>query len=130
VAGARTYGAAVVVAFALAAPATAAGNDVFFATPGGNTFCQTFGHHLMCGMLSTRRPRGAIPVYFLRVHGQARVRPIVGDPDTEVPVLRYGHVRRLFDGRVRCVSRWRGLRCRSRVSGHGFVLSRRHRATF
>lgn len=121
---------AIVVALTFAAPGAAAADDVFFQTPGGNTFCQTFGRHLMCGMLSTRRPNGAIPIYFLRVHGRARVRPIAGDPDTEVPVLRYGHARRMFGGRVRCLSRRRGLRCRSRVSGHGFVLSRRHRATF
>jgi hypothetical protein len=126
---ARTWIALVSVAGALAAPAAASAED-FFKQPGHDAFCQTFRGRLMCGLLSTRRADESIPIYFLGVHGRARVRPVVGDPDTEVPVLRYGQARTLFGGRVRCVSRRRGLRCRSRVSGHGFVLSRRHPATF
>lgn len=126
---ARRWIALVVVAGALTAPA-AASAEAFFKAPGGDTFCQTDRGRLMCGLLSTRRADGSIPIYLLRASGAARVRPIVGDPDTEVPVLGYGQARRLLGGRVRCVSRRRGLRCASRVSGHGFVLSPRRRATF
>jgi hypothetical protein len=66
------------------------------------------------GFTLDRRHRGK------RVH--------VTDALPEGRVLPYGNTRRL--GPFRCRSRRSGLTCRSKVSGHGFELSREQQRVF
>jgi hypothetical protein len=59
----------------------------------------------------------------LTQRGRTQVRPLRSNPQTEgVPVLRQGHSVRV--GRITCTSLRRGMRCRARPSGHGFLAAR------
>jgi hypothetical protein len=122
-----TVALAALLVLAAAAPASAATRR--FQTPSHNIVCLYGskggpGPHLRCDVLSLndtgfrldRRHRGR----------RVRVTDTVNDP--RAPVLRYGSSRRF--GPFRCTSRRTGLTCRSRVSGHGFFLSRARQRVF
>jgi hypothetical protein len=123
----RRFAALLVLAGSLAgAPAASAAS--FFQTPSGNIACQAAGGRVMCGVLSSRHG-DSIPAYWVRRTGLAHRSEIVGDPATDVPVLRYGRSKHLLRGGVVCTSRKTGLTCRNR-SGHGFFLSRESQRRF
>ena len=117
-----------IVVLALAAPAAAEAKTRRFHTPSGNITClyaskQGPGPFLRCDVLSlndtgfTVRRRGAAR----RVH----ITDSVAGPGR---TLEYGERARY--GPFSCLSRRIGLRCHSRVSGHGFFLSRASQRLF
>src|SRR5215210_9334757 len=65
----------------------------------------------------------------LRETGRARLRHVTDTVmNPEAKVLPYG--RSTTFGRLKCVSRRRGMTCRSLASGHGFRVSVERRETF
>jgi hypothetical protein len=103
--------------FAFGAAGAAARSRVFF-SPSFNIQC-VMGSRLgaLCTVYSRRQQ------VRLTQRGRTLVRPLRSNPQTEgVPVLRYGHSVRV--GRITCTSLRRGMRCRARPSGHGFLAAR------
>jgi hypothetical protein len=117
-------------ALALALPASAEARYRQFQTPSHNIVCSYSssggpGPFVRCDVLSLGDEG-----FFLKKRGKARrhrVTDVAGDV-TRARVLRYGRSRRF--GPFRCRSRRSGLTCKSRVSGHGFKLSRRRQILF
>ncbi len=120
--------ASTLVVFAGAIPATA--KTTSFRTPSRNIYCLystsgQSGAFIRCDVLSLndvgfvleRRKRAR----------RVKITDTVTDP-RKARDLAYGTSRRF--GSFRCISRTSGLTCRSRTSGHGFTLSRRHQRVF
>jgi hypothetical protein len=106
---------AVVLAFAAAG--ASARSRAFF-SPSFNIQC-VVGSRMgaLCTVFSRRQQ------VRLAQGGRTHVRPLRSNPQTEnVPVLHYGHSVRV--GRITCTSLRRGMRCRARPSGHGFLAAR------
>jgi hypothetical protein len=119
----------VLLAAALAAPATASATYRDFRSPSGKLGCAFFRdahtpRQVRCDWLGSDDE-----AVVLKVRGRAHV---VGVTDTvmnpDAPVLRYGHTKRF--GRLRCKSRRTGITCRSRRSGHGFRVRVEKRELF
>ena len=111
-------------------PAPAAAKTRSFRTPSKNVVCLyssrgESGPYIRCDVLSLND----VGFFLDRRHRGKRIRvtDTVADPN-KAPALRYGAPRRF--GPFRCGSRRSGLICRSRVSGHGFELSRQRQRVF
>jgi uncharacterized protein DUF6636 len=105
------------VTFACAAAGASARSRVFF-SPSFNIQCVVGSRYgALCTVYSRRQQ------VHLTQCGRTHVRPLRSNPQIEnVPVLRYGHSVRV--GRITCTSLRRGMRCRARPSGHGFLAAR------
>jgi hypothetical protein len=126
----RTAGVALLAACVLALGATPAlARSKSFQTPSHNIYCLYVssggpGAFLRCDVLSlndvgftlNRRGRGK------------RIRITDSVVNRKARVLRYGRLIRV--GPFGCRSRRSGLTCKSRVSGHGFKLSRQRQRVF
>jgi hypothetical protein len=90
-----------------------------FQTPAGRAVCELDrpGHE---GSLLCRVEGGGPKLWSMRETGAARVRVVMSNAPSDVPVLRYGQTWRRLG--FTCVSRRAGLTCRNR-SAHGFFLS-------
>ena len=126
----RSAAAALMAACVLAlgtAPAQA--RTVSFRMPSSNIFCMYLssggpGAYLRCDVLS-RNDVG----FELRRRGRGkRIRITDSVVNRGARVLRYGRLIRV--GPFGCRSRTSGLTCKSRVSGHGFKLSRERQRVF
>ncbi|HVP74919.1 MAG TPA: hypothetical protein VMS63_02770 [Gaiellaceae bacterium] len=114
--------------------ARASHKEFDFKNPSGNARCvavvgSTDGGFVACAVLSTWTATLTPGVWSVSVQGP------VGPPShpdnwisASVPVLRYGTTRHF--GVFRCTSLTIGLLCWSRVSSHGFLLSRQHQLVF
>ena len=118
------------LALALALPGAAEAKTRQFQSPSHNIICMYSssggpGAFIRCDVLSLDDIG-----FFLRRHHRPRRRHVtdVAGDTTRARVLRYGHSRRL--GPFTCRSRRSGLSCKSRVSGHGFKLSRKRQRRF
>ena len=108
----------------------------FFQTPSGNIACEVDEHAavgpfkgrtLFCVVFSASSESRGQRTWLMRATGSARVRWVIGNVATEVPVLAYGRSWS-FKG-FRCRSRRTGLTCRNK-SRHGFFLSRQAQRIF
>ena len=112
----------------------ASGKEFDFKNPTGNARCVAVVTSAKvgsvgCAVLSTWTATRTPAVWWLDATG-----PVAPPsyPDNwigaTVPVLRYGATRHF--GPLRCTSLTIGLLCWSRVSSHGFLLSRHHQLVF
>ena len=133
------FAALAVIAVGAATAASSATSDLHgrgFQTPSGNIACELDEHAavgpfkghrtLFCVVFSESGTRGQ-QTWLMRTTGRARVTWVVGNINTEVPVLAYGRSWRLKG--FRCRSRRIGLTCRNQ-SRHGFFLSRQAQRIF
>jgi hypothetical protein len=104
-----------------------------FRNPSGNALCVydtvVKGGQLECAVASTGTASATPLIWQLLVHG------IPGAPfrqdnwtGSDIPVIAYGATRRV--GVFSCSSLTVGLICWSRVSSHGFLLSKLRQITF
>lgn len=138
--------AAALTLLALAAPvaSSSAGpvqvREVIFHSPSQNVRCDGWwfgtvrsGNAVQCAVMSTvgDSPGGYLNnrpnVYRLGATGRASVERAVWQIGLG-RVVRYGASVRI--GYISCSSRSQGVTCRSRLSGHGFFLSRQGQRTF
>ncbi len=96
---------------------------------------QTPSHKIACGYETTERQLRCDALFlndvgfFLERQGNAKRRRVTDTVAARgAKVLAYG--RTIEFGSLTCASRRTGLKCKSRVSGHGFRLSRREQKLF
>jgi hypothetical protein len=119
--------AALAIALVGAAPASARTKP--FQTPSHNIRClymstQGPGPWIRCDVLSLNDTAYRID----RRHRGRRIHVTDTVAERGAPVLRYGKSLRL--GPFTCRSRTSGLTCSSRISGHGFKVSRERQSRF
>jgi hypothetical protein len=109
---------------ALGAVGSASATSAFY--KGGPVF-QTPSHNIRCVFWSS-----AIDCHVVNRHqvvslpydsGRTSVWYVPGGPVTGGSVMEYGQ-RAELPGLVGCISRFNGLTCRSKITGHGFFASR------
>lgn len=126
----RTITISLLTAVALAAGATPAlAKTKSFRTPSKNIYClymstQGPGPWLRCDVLSLNDTGFRVD----RKHHGKRIHVTDSVVNRHAKVLHYGKT--LDVGPFTCVSSRRGLNCDSRLSGHGFELSRKKQRTF
>jgi hypothetical protein len=118
---------AVVVPAVSATPALARSKS--FRTPSRNIYClymstQGPGPWIRCDVRSLNDVAFRVD----RTHKGRKIRITDSVFSPRAKVLRYG--RSLNVGPFTCTSRTSGLTCRSRVSGHGFKISRQRQKRF
>jgi hypothetical protein len=121
---------------AASAPATSARagfHAFFFKTPSGNIVCEAADWTLrsgavICAVVSTGTRVLPPATWYLRVTGPVRIQRPNDGPDYHNKIVLYGQLLSL--GFFRCRSMVTGLRCWSRISGHGFFLSRERQAIY
>lgn len=122
-------GLALAIAVFLSASGTADARSKSFQTPSHNIYClylssQGPGPWIRCDVLSLNDTGFRID----KRHKGRRIHVTDTVAERGAKVLGYG--RSLRVGPFTCTSRQSGLRCRSRVSGHGFKLSRQRQTRF
>jgi hypothetical protein len=131
-----TVGAAAVFSTVLTAGAGTASSSakpVMFRNPSGNALCVydtvVKAGQLECAVVSTETASATPLIWRLLPQGVPGA-PFRQDNWTgsAIPVIPYGATRR--SGIFSCSSLTVGLICWSRVSSHGFLLSRLHQITF
>ena len=121
--------ALLVAAFALLAPATAQATYRDFRSPSGKIGCAFYSDAEVPPMVRCDWQGADDQAIVLRETGRARLRQVtdtVMNPDAKR--LRYG--RSTTFGRLKCISRRRGITCRSLASGRGFRVSVEKRELF
>ena len=129
--------AALVVVGAVAASNVSAQSqfkEFLFKTPSNNIYCSAFEWNSLksgsidCAVISTGTRTTPPKQWYLGTKGRVTTgRPYEG-PISHNKVVPYGTTLKL--GLFRCTSRETGLRCWSRLSGHGFSLSRERQKVF
>jgi hypothetical protein len=126
----RTFVIATAVVAALAAGATpAVAKTRSFQTPSHNIRCAYFstqgpGPWIRCDVLSLNDTAFRLD----RTHKGKRIHVTDAAAGPHARVLRYGHSLKV--GPFTCTSRRSGLTCKSRVSRHGFKLSKQRQKRF
>ncbi len=122
--------AALLVAFlALLTPAVAQARYRDFRSPSGKIACAFFSDADVAPVLRCDWQGSDDQAVELHERGRARLRHVtdtVMNPDAKV--LRYG--RSTTFGRLKCISRRRGMTCRSLAGGRGFRVSVAKRELF
>ena len=118
-----------VVAVALLAPATAQAAYRDFRSPSGKVACAFYSDAEVPPVVRCDWQGADDQGIDLRETGRARLRHVTDTVmNPEAKVLRYG--RSTTFGRLKCISRRRGITCRSLASGHGFRVSVEKRERF
>jgi hypothetical protein len=108
--------------------------ELLFRTPSKNIYCSAFEWNSLtngiihCVVLSTGTARLNPKQWDLRAEGRVNIYRPEDAPIANNRVAPYGTILRL--GLFRCSSMRSGLKCWSRLSGHGFFLSREQQRTF
>jgi hypothetical protein len=102
---------------------------IAFKSPTGNITCvmsTESGSFTQCELRSMPRRGG----FFIPRRGRVSRYDVSSydDLSNQRFVLRYGRSRSL--GRFKCSSRYSGMTCRNRASGHGFTISRQRQRVF
>jgi hypothetical protein len=121
--------ALLVAVLVLLAPATARATYRDFRSPSGKVACAFYSDAEVPPIVRCDWQGSDDQAIEVRERGRARFRHVtdtVMNPDARV--LRYG--RSTTFGRLKCISRRRGMTCRSLVSGHGFRVSAEKRERF
>jgi eukaryotic-like serine/threonine-protein kinase len=114
--------ALLVAAFALLAPASAQAAFRDFRSPSGKVACAFYSDAETPPLVRCDWQGADDEAMQLGETGRARVRHVTDSVmNPEARVLRYG--RSTTFRRLKCISRRRGMTCRSLVSGHGFRVS-------
>ena len=126
----RSLAACLLATAALAAGAAPAlARSKSFQTPSHNIYClylssQGPGPFIRCDLLSLNDIGFTVD----RTHKGKRIHITDSVVNRSAKVVHYGKSLRV--GPFKCTSRTSGLTCRSRVSGHGFKLSRQRQRRF
>ena len=121
--------ALLIAAAVLLAPATAEATYRDFRSPSGKIGCAFYSDAEVPPMVRCDWQGADDEAIVLRETGRARLRHVtdtVMNPDAKR--LRYG--RSTTFGRLKCISRRRGMTCRSLASGRGFRVSVAKRELF
>lgn len=116
------------------AMADAGFREFLFRTPSKNIYCSAFEWNslksgaVQCVVLSTGTTRLNPKEWLLKAEGRVRVFRPEDAPIANNKVVPYGTLLKL--GLFRCRSMTSGLKCWSRLSRHGFFLSRERQRTF
>ena len=121
--------ALLVTAVALLAPASAQAAYQDFRSPSGKVACAFYSDAETPPLVRCDWQGSDDQAIQLGEKGRARLRHVTDTVmNPEAKVLRYGHSTRFR--RLKCISRRRGMTCRSLASGHGFRVSVERRETF
>ena len=121
--------ALLVTAVALVAPASAQAAYHDFRSPSGKVGCAFYSDAETPPLVRCNWQGSDDQAIQLGERGRARLRHVTDTVmNPEAKVLRYG--RSTTFRRLKCVSRRRGMTCRSLASGHGFQVSAERRETF
>ena len=113
----------------LAAPASAQATYRDFRSPSGKIGCAFYSDAEVSRFVRCDWRGADDQALQLGETGRARIRHVTDSVmNPEAKVLRYGRSTKF--GRLKCVSRRRGMTCRSLASGHGFRVSVEKRETF
>ena len=116
-------------AFALLAPASAHAAYRDFRSPSGKLGCAFYSDAEVPPMVRCDWQGADDQALVLRESGRARFRHVTDSVmNPEARRLRYG--RSTTFGRLKCISRRRGMTCRSLASGRGFRVSVERRERF
>jgi hypothetical protein len=117
------------LAVALLAPASAQATYRDFRSPSGKLGCAFYSDAEVPPMVRCDWQGSDDQGIDLGETGRARLRHVTDTVmNPQARVLRYGRSTRF--GRLKCISRRRGITCRSLASGHGFRVSVAKRETF
>jgi len=117
-----------------AAIASVSFQEFLFRTPSKNIFCNAFEWNslkngdIQCVVLSTGTAHLNPKEWLLEAEGRVQIFRPEDAPIAANKVVPYGTLLKL--GLFRCTSMRSGLKCWSRLSGHGFFLSRERQRTF
>ena len=118
-----------VLAVALLAPASAQATYRDFRSPSGKLGCAFYSDTEVPPMVRCDWQGSDDQAVELHETGRARVRHVTDTVlNPKARVLRYGRSTRF--GKLKCISRRRGITCRSLASGRGFRVSVERRETF
>ena len=121
--------ALLVTAVALLAPASAQAAYHDFRSPSGKVACAFYSDAEVPPSVRCDWRGADDQAMELGETGRARLRHVTDSVmNPEAKVLRYG--RSTTFRRLKCISRRRGMTCRSLASGHGFRVSVEKRETF
>ena len=113
----------------LAAPAAAHATYRGFRSPSGKLACAFYSDAEVPPMVRCDWRGSDDQAVELGETGRARIRHVTDSVmNPEAKVLRYGHSTTFR--RLKCISRRRGITCRSLASGHGFRVSVTKRELF
>ena len=118
-----------IAAAVLLAPATAQATYRDFRSPSGKVGCAFYSDAEVPPMVRCDWRSADDEAIVLRETGRARIRHVTDTVmNPEARRLRYG--RSTSFGRLKCISRRRGMTCRSLASGRGFRVSVAKRELF
>jgi hypothetical protein len=121
--------ALLVALLALLAPASAQATYRDFRSPSGKVACAFYSDAEVPPMVRCDWQGSDDQAIELRETGRARLRHVTDTVmNPKAKALRYG--RSTTFGRLKCISRRRGMTCRSLASGHGFRVSVEKRERF